>query len=144
MSTVTKQNMIAVSATVKTFVQDCTADFGGPSKSKEFLAASEREILDGMMAYVEKTRYQKREETRPVMVEETNEQGEAILVDSGKTETVTVEFDAFGEVMADVIKSRMDSVRINTAAAKLKSAEAELAELRAKLAALTGADTPEG
>jgi len=118
----TKQNMIAVSSTVKQFVKDCTADFGGPSKSKDFLAANEREILDAMVSFVEATRYQT--ET----VEETNDEGESILVN--------VEIDRFGEAVQAVIAGRMDSVRVNTAAAKLKSVEAELAELKAKLASL--------
>jgi hypothetical protein len=122
--TATKQNMIAVSTTVKTFVKDCTADFGGPSKSKDFLAASEREILDAMTAFVEANRYQVRE------VEETNEEGETALV--------SVEVDTFGEAVNQVISDRMDSVRVNTAAAKLKSAMSELETLRAQLAALKG------
>jgi hypothetical protein len=40
--------------------------------------------------------------------------------------------------MDEIIAGRLDTVRTNSASAKLKSAEAELAELRAKLAALMG------
>jgi len=138
MTTTTKQNMIAVSITSKNFVQDSTKDFGGPSKTKDFLAASEREIVDGMVAFIESTRYVNREEIRPVMVEEMNDEGEIALVDSGEVETVTVEVDAFGEVMAGVMAARIDAVRVNTAGAKLKEAQDELAILKAQLAALTG------
>jgi hypothetical protein len=134
-----KQNMIAVSSTVKTFVKDCTADFGGPSKSKDFLAASEREILDGMVSYVEATRYQVREIEQPVMVEETNDKGETVMVDSEEVETVEIEVDVFAEAVNQVIADRMDSVRVNTAGAKLKNALSELETLKAQLAALTGA-----
>jgi hypothetical protein len=138
MTTTTKQNMIAVSITSKNFVQDSTKDFGGPSKTKEFLAASEREIVDGMVSFIEATRYVSREEIRPVMVEEMNDAGEIALVDSGEVETVTVEVDSFAETMAGILAARMDSVRVNTAGAKLKEAQDELAILKAQLAALTG------
>lgn len=138
MTTTTKQNMIAVSLTSKNFVQDSTKDFGGPSKTKDFLAASEREIVDGMVAFIESTRYVNRSEVVPVMVEEMNDEGEIVLVDSGEVETVSYEVDAFGEAVGSVLAARLDAVRVNTAGAKLKEAQDELAILKAQLAALTG------
>jgi hypothetical protein len=136
MTTTTKQNMIAVSLACKTFVQDCTADFGGPSKSKPFLAASEREIVDGLVAFVEKTRYVTRQRIK--QVEETDAEGNTRLFDCPLGTVEDYEVDTFAEVMDEIIAGRLDTVRTNSASAKLKSAEAELAELRAKLAALMG------
>jgi hypothetical protein len=138
MTTTTKQNMIAVSTVAKNFVKDTAASFGGPSKSKDYLLASEREVFDAMVSFVESTRYVTRSVESPVMIEETNDEGETILVDSGEVEIVNVEADAFGEAIGEVLASRMDTVRVNTAGAKLKAAETELAELRAQLAALQG------
>ena len=110
-----KQNMIAVSSTVKTFVQDCTADFGGPSKSKEFMAASEREIADGLVKFVETNRYQT----------ESDEEGNQI------------ERDLFAEVMNQIITDRLGETRERvTVTAKLAAAEAKQAALIERLKAL--------
>lgn len=107
--------MIAVSSTVKTFVQDCTADFGGPSKSKEFMAASEREIADGLVKFVETNRYQT----------ESDEEGNQI------------ERDLFAEVMNQIITDRLGETRERvTVTAKLAAAEAKQAALIERLKAL--------
>lgn len=107
--------MIAVSSTVKQFVQDSTSDFGGPSKSKEFMAASEREVVDGLVRFVEANRYQS----------ETNDEGEEI------------ERDLFAEVMNQIIADRLGETRERvTVTAKLAAAEAKQAALINRLKSL--------
>lgn len=135
-TTKAKQNMIAVSTTAKQFVQDCTADFGGPSKSKDFLAASEREIVDGLVEFVTRNRYAVA--SRPVMIEETSEEGETRLVPCPTGAVESYEVDTFEGVMGELIAARMDTVRTNSTASALKGAQDELAKLRAELAALKG------
>lgn len=103
------QNIVAVSKTAKQFITDQAASFSAPSKSKEDLGASQREIVDAMHNFVEKHRY---------------------------SEVDGVEVDGFEvEVMA-VLALRGETVRANTASAKLEAAHKELEELRARLAQL--------
>jgi hypothetical protein len=121
MQTTKKQNVIAVSAIAKQFVEDEAASHSAPNKGGDITTASNRELVDAMHRFVEANR----EQTRPVIDEEGNITG-------------SESFDAFEVVVLEVLAERLDAVRVNTAAAKLKDAQAELAELRAKLAALTG------
>jgi hypothetical protein len=121
MQTTKKQNVIATSESAIQFVKDEAASFSAPNKGGDITTASNREIVDAMHRFVEANR----EQTRPVIDEEGNITG-------------SESFDAFEVVVMEVLAERLETVRVNTAAAKLKDAQAELAELRAKLAALTG------
>lgn len=132
------QNVVATSANFKQFVEDEAASHGAPSKSKDWLLANHREIADAMHQFVEKYRYEMIEDLQPVMVEESNEDGETVLVDSGEVETVEIEVDRFAIAVQEVLSARMDTVRVNSASAKLADAEKELAELRRQLEALQG------
>jgi ribosomal protein L29 len=134
MSTIAKQNVVAVSITAKTFIADSTADFFAPSKSKEKLNASEREIVDGLVRFVELYRYAKEEQFETEVDEETGE-----VKETGNI--IETEVDYFEKVMAEVMAERMENVRTNGTAVKLKNLEAEAAELRAELAKLRG-ETP--
>lgn len=131
MATIAKQNVVAVSLTAKTFISDSTADFIAPSKSKEALNASEREIVDGLVRFAEKHRYQTISQ-EIVEIDETS--GESIH--TGEFEEIEV--DAFEQVMAEVMAERMETTRTNGSTVKLKAAEAELEALRAELAKLRG------
>ena len=122
MKATTKQNVIATSATAKQFVEDEAASHKAPNKGGDITHATNREIVDAMYRFVEANR----EQTRPVMDESGNITG-------------SESFDAFEETVMGVLAERLDTVRTNTAAAKLKDAQDELAALRAQLAALTGA-----
>ena len=126
------QNVVAMSTAAKTFFGDEAASFSALNKGGEVTQASQREIADAMVEFITATRYVKRE--TPVMVEETNEQGETILVDSGEVELVEV--DAFGEVVESVLAGRLTTSRANSGTAKIKSLVEELAAMKAKFAAL--------
>jgi hypothetical protein len=139
MQTTKKQNVIAVSANMKQFVEDEAVSFSAPNKGGDITNATNREIADAMHRFVDKTRYVKRD--FPVMMEETDEDGNSVFVDSGEVESREV--DAFGEFVSEVLAERLDNVRVNTQAAKLKSQEEELAALRAQLALLTAAPVGE-
>jgi hypothetical protein len=111
-----KQNMIAVSIEAKTFVQSLTTSFGGPSKTKEFLALSEREAVDALVEFAQANRY--------TVTDEVTDEGEAYeLTHDG----LALEIDR-------TIALRAATVRANTATAKLAEKEQELAEMKALLA----------
>src|SRR6476660_3893013 len=131
MATIAKQNVVAVSLTAKTFIADSTADFAAPSKSKESLNASEREIVDGLVKFVEKFRYSTEEQFEQVLNEETGEMEETGNI-------LEIEIDHFAEVMAEVMAERMETTRANGSSIKLKALEEEAAALRAELAKLRG------
>ena len=131
MSTIAKQNVVAVSLTAKTFIADSTADFVAPSKSKEALNASEREIVDGLVRFVEKFRYETIEEFVQALNEETGEMEET-------GEIAEIEVDHFEKIMAEVMAERMETTRSNGSTVKIASLEAERAALLAELAALRG------
>lgn len=135
MKTTTAQNMIATSLAAFTFIGDEAASFSAPNKGGDVTKASKREVMDAAHNFIEKYRYAKVEQEQPVMIEETSETGEVTLVDSGEVETVIVEIDRFGDEVNAVLALRLDTVRANSATAKVKSLEAELAELKALLAA---------
>ena len=135
MKTTTQQNMIATSATAFQFITDEAASQSALNKGGDITKASKREVMDAAMNFIEAKRYEKVLEERPVMIEETSEAGESVLVDSGETELVEVEHDRFAEAIQSVLALRLDTVRTNSATAKVKSLEAELAELKALLAA---------
>lgn len=111
--------MIAISATAKQWVDDTRAGFSGPSKTKEEMGASQREIVDALIDFAEAHRY----------VTESDDEGN------------TSERDRFAEAVEKVIASRLttERTRTNTAKIALEKAEAELAEVKAKLAALEAA-----
>lgn len=132
--TTTVQNMIAVSLSTKQFVSDEAASQFAPSKSKDSLVASQREVADAMVNFIASRRYELVTESQAVKVEETDDNGLTTLVDTGEVEDVIVEKDRFAEAIQAVLALRMDTVRANTSAAKITSMELELAELRALLA----------
>lgn len=133
--TTTAQNMIATSLAAFTFIGDEAASQYAPNKGGDITKASRREVMDAAMNFIEAKRYEKVMEESPVMIEETSETGEVTLVDSGEVKLVEVEYDRFAEAIQDVLRLRLDTVRANSATAKVKSLEAELAELKALLAA---------
>ena len=121
MSTTKKQNVVATSETAKQFITDESASHTAPNKGGDITSASNREIVDAMVQFVEAHRYQERTETSEDGLESVKE------------------VDIFEETVMGVLAERLDAVRVNSATAKLASAEAQLAELRAQLAALQGA-----
>lgn len=131
MSTIAKQNVVAVSLTAKQFIKDSTFDFSAPSKSKEVLNASEREVVDGLVKFIEKFRYETVEEFETVLNDETGEMEETGNI-------LEVEVDHFAIVMAEVMAERMETTRANGSTAKITALEAEAAALRAELAVLRG------
>ncbi len=131
MATIAKQNVVAVSLTAKTFISDSTSDFVAPSKSKEALNASEREIVDGLVRFVEKYRYAMQDFYIQAPNPETGEM-------ENTSETEEIEVDQFEEIMAEVMAERMETTRTNGNVVKLKAAEDELVALRAELARLKG------
>jgi hypothetical protein len=132
MASIKKQTVVAVSETAKQFIADSTADFGAPSKSKDWMQANEREIVDGLVAFVSKFRYEKIEEFATALDEETGE-----MVETG--EIVEIEVDHFSSVMDEIMAERMERTRSNGSSVKIATLEAERAALLAELAALKGA-----
>ena len=114
--------MIATSDIAKLFITDEAASHSAPSKSKpEGMLASQREIVDALVRFVEANRYSQEVET--------NDEGEEIVI----------ELDRFAETVQAVLAERMTTTATrNGATVKLAKAEQELAELKAQLAALKG------
>jgi hypothetical protein len=135
-----KQLVIAVSDRVKTWVKDTAASFSAPSKSKDILAASEREVLDAMIDFVELYRYQQAPTMESVTLNEGTPEETTELVQSHDTDGNPEfhEVDLFEGSIEAVMALRMETTRTNSSTAKLASAEAELAELRAMIAKLQG------
>ena len=119
-----KQNMIAVSIEAKSFVQSLTASFGGPSKTKDFLALSEREAVDALVEFAQANRI--------TVTQEVNDEGEEY----------ELEHDGLALEIARTIALRAATVRANTATAKLAEKEQELEEMKALLAKYQAATTP--
>jgi hypothetical protein len=110
MKTTTQQNIVAISSTAKQYIVDQAASYSAPSKSKEDLGASQREIVDAMHNFIEKHRY--------------------AIVEGGE------ELDMFEAEVHAVLALRGETVRANTLKSIVANQEQELAALRAKLAAL--------
>jgi hypothetical protein len=115
-----KQNMIAVSEDAKTYVQAMSATFGGPSKTKDYLAMSEREAIDTLVAVAESVRKVER-------IESDDEGNETIVF----VDLVALEADR-------TLALRAATSRANSAASKLEAKEKEIAELKAMLEKLQG------
>lgn len=119
--TANKQNMIAVSTEAKQFIINlCGQYLDQPGKSKSH-DLTQREAVDALVAFAEANREGIREET--------NEEGETVLV--------TV--DLLDLEVKRTLALRAATTRANTAAAKLAEKEKELEALKAQIAALTGA-----
>lgn len=131
----TTQNMIATSAAAFTFVTDEAASQSALNKGGDITNASKREVMDAAMNFIEAKRYERLLEEQPVMIEESDENGNVTLVDSGETQLVEVEVDRFAEAIQSVLALRLDTVRSNSATAMVKNLQAELAELKALIAA---------
>jgi hypothetical protein len=139
-----KQLVIAVSERVKTWVKDTAASFSAPSKSKDILAASEREVLDALVDFAEKYRYQQVPTTEEIVLnegtpEETTETVEMFDTDGAP---ITHEVDFFGVELEAVMALRMETTRTNSSSAKIAEKENEIAELKAMIAALQGGTAP--
>ena len=126
-----KQNMVAVSEETKQFISDEAASFSALNKGGDIQNASQREIADSMVDFITANRYQMVE--KPVMVEETNDEGESIFIDSGETEPFEV--DAFEEMVNGQMAKRLTNVRQGSGSAKIKTLEETIAALKAELAA---------
>jgi hypothetical protein len=120
------QNMIAVSAEAKSFVVALCEEFPArPGKGKNPYDLTQREAVDAIMEFVAANRIQTREES--------NEHGETALV----------EFDGLALEVERTLALRGAVARANSKAAENEKLKTELEELKAKLAALTGADASE-
>jgi hypothetical protein len=115
------QNMIAISQTAKDFIVAlcaCYLDQPGKTKSHDL---TQREAMDTLVAFAENNR----EGTK----EETNEDGETVLV----------AVDLLDLEVRRTLALRAATVRANSATSKLEAKEKELEELRAMLAKLQSA-----
>ena len=110
-----KQHVIAVSESVKNFFNDIRANYSAPGKSKDDVAASEREIGNAAVAFIEANRASTKIET--------SDEGEEIIVD----------VDLFDLEMRRELALRATTSRASAAADKIAAQEQELAELRALL-----------
>lgn len=119
-TTAKKQEMIAISSEFKSFVVEQTEKFGAASASKEYLAASQKEICDAMLEFVQANREQE--------VIESDDEGNQI----------TRKVDGFALEVFRTLALRSATSRANSAASKLQEKEKELIELRAMLAKLQG------
>lgn len=115
-----KQHVLAVSERCKAFFNDCRAAYSAPGKTKDDVPASEREIGDAILEFIDANRMQ----SRTTLNEETGEEE-------------TVEFDAFELEVKRTLAQRATTSRANSAAAKVAALEKEKAELQALLAKLT-------
>ena len=113
--------MIAVSETAKSFVKSMTVEFGGPSKTKEYMAMNEREAVDTLVAFAE-----------------ANREGSKVETDDEGNETI-VPVDLLELEAKRTLALRAATSRANSATAKLEAKEKELEELKALLAKLQGA-----
>ena len=113
------QNMIAVSATAKNFVVAlCGQYLDQPGKSKSH-DLTQREAVDALVEFAIAN--------REGVKEETNEQGEAVLVP----------VDLLDLEVKRTLALREANVRANTKAAENEKLKKQLEELQAKYAALT-------
>jgi hypothetical protein len=123
------QDIIAVTPIAKAFVRETTETFGAPSKSKDFMNATEKEVVDAMVQFIEKNRFAMEEQIVPVM----DENGVQKLDENGQPEETIaeVEIDLFGRELQGIMKERMSFTRVNTATARIAELEAQLAALLA-------------
>lgn len=135
-----KQLVIAVSDRVKTWTKDTAASYSAPSKSKDVLFASEREVMDALVNLVELHRYQQAPTMEIVTIgegEETEEH-EIQSVNPETGELVFHEVDLFEIEIEKVMAERMENTRTNSSTAKIAEKENEIAELKAMIAKLQG------
>lgn len=134
------QNVVAISAESKAIVKGFTEIFSAPSKSKpEGMNASEREVFDGMVKFVQDFRFTTEERFKQVL----NDSGE--MEDTDELEEY--EHDHFADVMNEVLKERMNITRV-VSSSKVKALESErealqkqFDELQAKYAAKLAENT---
>lgn len=139
-TTTQKQFVAAISGTFKTWFRDTSASFLAPLKSGGEKGASEREIGDAILQFIEDTRKVERDFVTFVEVptgEVDEETGESIMAtekardEDGNLITETVEIDLFGEYVAVETAKRMTHVgtRTNKQAERIAELEAMLAKL---------------
>ncbi len=129
------QNVIAVSESAKRFVSNLTGEFSAPSKSKDIMNASEREIFDAMVDFVEAFRFEQVQKTEFVEIDGVETEVECFDTD-GNPEFVNQ--DNFAPVVGDILALRMETVRTNSSTAKITALEQERESLLAELAKLRG------
>jgi len=138
------QNVLAVSALVKQFIADTAASFSAPNKGGEVTAATQREVVDALVAFAEATRYITRPMVQPVLVEAMDDEGNVALVEAMNeageplVETVQVEVDSLGEFIEAELAKRSTATRANSGGAKIASLEAQLKAALAQLEKMTG------
>lgn len=133
MTATNKQITVTVSASTKAFIAECQSLYGAAGKTTEYKPASEKEITNALVEFAKANR----EQTR--IVPATDESGNAIVDDDGNPVMVQESFDAFEREMKRELALREVTVRANSAKAENEALKAQLAELQAKLAALSGA-----
>ena len=145
-----KQNTaIVTSPEFKSFVQSCTETYSAPSKSRDDMAATEKEITNAMLAFVETHRIQ------PVMVQDVeliqdkgedgnplfDADGNPVMIESplfdadNQPVMIEKETDIFELEIKRELALRGSTVRTSSKEKKIAELEAQLAELQAKLAA---------
>jgi len=130
-----KQDMIAVSGDFKDFIVGCTEIFGASSASKDYMAATQKEICDAMHAFVEANRFSEVE----IEVQSRDGDGAPIFEDGEPVmEKVLEKRDGFALEVNRTLALRAATSRANSASAKLAEKDKELQELRAMLAKLQG------
>ena len=129
------QDMIAVSADFKDFIVEQTTIFGASSASKDYMAATQKEVCDAMLEFVKAHRITGKE---PVELETFDVDGQPIVDSEGNPvmETVERDIDGFALEMSRTLALRAATSRANSASAKLAEKEKELQELREMLAKL--------
>jgi hypothetical protein len=135
------QNVIAVSEAAKRFVGMLVGEFIAPSKSKpEGMQATEREVFDAMVDFVEAYRHETVRTTEIVKEDDNDPESPEyeIEVFDGEGNPVFHKVDNFALVMGDILALRMETTRTNSSTAKISSLEAEKAELLALIAQLKG------
>lgn len=130
------QNVIAVSESAKHFVASLASAFIAPSKSKpEGMQASEREVFDAMVDFVEAFRFEQVQKTEFIEIDGVDTEVECFDTD-GNPEYVKQ--DNFTPVMNDILALRMETVRTNSSTAKIDALTKEREELLAEIAKLRG------
>jgi len=137
-TTAQKQSILAVSEECKAFFNDCRATFGCAGKSKDYVAATEKEVGDACLAFIEAHRFEEQVKEREVPMIDP-ETGLAIVDETGEPlmelEEYLEEVDLFAFEVNRTLALRATTSR-STATVKLAAKEKELDELRALLATL--------
>jgi len=143
---VKKQNVVAVSPEFKQFLQDGTEKYSAPSKSREVMQATEKEISNAMLAFVETHRVQSEMVQAVEMVQENDEQGNPLVDTDGNPVMVeTPSFDTDGNpVMVEIFHDLFDlevsrELALRGSTVRANSKDNKIAELEAQLAALLAA-----